>query len=67
MDIYFEIDDIGFCCEIDKRVKKFPRKPLNTFGQNSKRIFKEHFVLQGMINKLKEVYSKNVEKTFSNL
>jgi len=52
----FQVDDIdsatGFIRELKKSIET-----LETFGQNSKTLFKDHFVLQRMINKLNNVYS----------
>jgi len=52
----FQVDDIDSAAHLLKELRD-SNKTLETFGQNSKRVFKEYFVLQKMINKLKEVYS----------
>lgn len=52
----FQVDDIDSAAHLLKELRN-SNKTLETFGQNSKRVFKEYFVLQKMINKLKEVYS----------
>jgi len=52
----FQVDDIDSAAHLIKELRDSD-KTLETFGQNSIRIFKEYFVLQRMINKLKEVYS----------
>lgn len=52
----FQVDDIDSAAQLLKELR-VSNKILETFGQNSKRVFKEHFMLQRMINKLNEVYS----------
>ena len=51
----FQVDDIDSAAQLLKGLRD-SNKTLETFGQNSKKVFKEYFVLNRMINKLKEVY-----------
>ena len=51
----FQVDDIDSAAHMLKDLRD-SNKTLETFGQNSKKVFKEYFVLNRMINKLKEVY-----------
>jgi len=55
----FQLDDIDSAVHLLKELKD-SGKTLETFGQNSKKVFKKYFMLQGMINKLKEVYSNTM-------
>ena len=52
----YQADDIDSAAHLLKELRD-SNITLETFGQNSKKVFKEYFMLQGMINKLKEVYS----------
>lgn len=52
----FRVDDIESVVRLLKELKD-SSKTLESFGQNSKSIFEKYFMLQGMINKLNEVYS----------
>jgi len=52
----YEIGDMDSAVKLIMELKN-SRETLDTFGQNSKRVFIEHFVFQRMINKLEEVYS----------
>jgi glycosyltransferase involved in cell wall biosynthesis len=52
----FNLDDIEPAVNLLKKLKDSD-KTLETFGLNSKNIFEKYFLLQGMIAKLKEVYS----------
>jgi glycosyltransferase involved in cell wall biosynthesis len=51
----FQVDDIDSAAHMLRELRD-SNKTLETFGQNSKKVFKEYFVLNRMINKLKEVY-----------
>ena len=51
----FRVDDIDSAAHMLRELRD-SNKTLETFGQNSKKVFKEYFVLNRMINKLKEVY-----------
>ena len=52
----FEVNDIDFATNLLKELKDSD-ETLDTFGQNSRKVFKEYFMLERMVNKLKEVYS----------
>jgi len=52
----FQVDDIDSAAHLLEELRD-SEKTLETFGYNSKSVFEKYFVLQGMINKLKEVYS----------
>jgi glycosyltransferase involved in cell wall biosynthesis len=52
----YEIGDMDSAVKLIMELKN-SRETLDTFGQNSKRVFIEHFMFQRMINKLEEVYS----------
>jgi glycosyltransferase involved in cell wall biosynthesis len=51
----FRVDDIDSAAHMLRGLRD-SNKTIETFGQNSKKVFKEYFVLNRMINKLKEVY-----------
>jgi glycosyltransferase involved in cell wall biosynthesis len=51
----YQVDDNDSAAYMLKRLRD-SNKTLETFGQNSKKVFKEYFVLNRMINKLKKVY-----------
>jgi hypothetical protein len=53
------LDDIDSAVHLLKELKD-SSKTLETFGHNSKIIFEKYFLLQEMINKLKEVYSNKM-------
>ncbi len=55
----FRLDDIDSAVHLLKELKD-SSKTLETFGHNSKIIFEKYFLLQEMINKLKEVYSNKM-------
>lgn len=55
----FRLDDVDSAVNLLKELKS-SSKILETFAQNSKGIFEKYFMLQLMINKIKEVYSLNV-------
>ncbi len=51
----FRVDDIDSAAHMLRELRD-SNKTLETFGQNSKKVFKEYFMLNRMINKLEEVY-----------
>jgi len=51
----FQVDDIDSAAKLLKKLR-CSNSTLKAYGQNSKRVFKEHFILQNMLNKLEEVY-----------
>lgn len=53
----FQVDDIDSAAKLLKKLR-YSNSTLKAYGQNSKRVFKEHFMLQSMLNKLEEVYYK---------
>ena len=52
----FQVEDTDSAASMLKELRN-SNKTLEAFGQHSKGVFKEHFVLHRMINKLEEVYS----------
>jgi len=52
----FQSDDTDSAVRLLRHLKDSD-ETLKTFGQNSRKIFQEHFMLQTMLNKLNDVYS----------